>query len=131
MTQTSKLHKSLFFEKLSLGFVTKNIIEKQDNSLWNTVMVYKTKYVKDDEFNALQKYLNNGGTVIVDSSESLSFNEYGKKRKRRLTSGKGKLIVLNNASLSEIKEKALNQIANLMPEVVVESDNGQDFKTTI
>ena len=32
MTQTTKLYKSLFFEGLPLGFVTKNITQKQDNN---------------------------------------------------------------------------------------------------
>ena len=131
MTNTGKLYKSLFFEGLSLGFVTKNIIQKQDNNLWNTVVVYKTKFVKDDEFNTLQKYLNNGGTVIVDSAESLSMNEYGQKRSKKLKAGKGKLMVLNNASLEEIKKVALNSVDNLTPEVVVNADNGKNFKTVI
>ncbi|MBU2951000.1 hypothetical protein KO493_09845 [Tamlana agarivorans] len=131
MTQTGKLYKSLFFEGLPLGFVTKNIIEKQDNNTWNTVMVYKTKFVTDAEFNALQQFLNQGGTVILDAKESISMNEYGKKRSQKLAAENGKLIVLENASLSEIKEIGLAEVSNLMPDVIVESDNGQDFKTTI
>ncbi|WP_222611761.1 alpha-amylase family protein [Seonamhaeicola algicola] len=131
MTETTKLYKSLFFEGLSLGFVTKNIIEKQDNNTWNTVVVYNTKYVTNNEFAALQTYLNNGGTVILDSEESLSMDEYGKKRSQKLQAGNGKLIVLENASISEIKLKALAEVANVMPDVVVTSDNGQDFKTTV
>lgn len=131
MTQTGKLYKSLFFEGLPLGFVTKNIIEKQDNGTWNTVVIYKTKYVTDAEFKALQTYLNNGGKVIVDSKESLSMNEYGKKRTQKLTQGKGKLIYLESGDISKIKEKALEEVAVLMPDVIVDADNGQDFKTTI
>ena len=131
MTQTTKLYKSLFFEGLSLGFVTKNIIEKQDNSLWNTVVVYKTKFVTDAEFKALQNYLNNGGTVIVDSPKSLSMNEYSEMRNKKLTAGKGKLISLKDASIDEIKKIALHEVANQMPDIIVESDNGKAFKTTI
>ncbi|CAH8284265.1 beta-galactosidase [Mariniflexile fucanivorans] len=131
MTKTGKLYESLFFEGLPLGFVTKNIIEKQDNSIWNTVVVYNTKYVTNAEFNALQSYLNNGGKVILDSSKSLSMNEYGQKRNKKLTSGKGKLIVLEDADISKIKKIALAEVAGQMPEVIIESDNGKDFKTTI
>ncbi|XMO85887.1 beta-galactosidase [Algibacter sp. AS12] len=131
MTKNGKLYKSMFFEGLPLGFVTKNIIEKQDNSTWNTVVVYNTKYVTDAEFNALQSYLNNGGTVILDSSESLSMNEYGQKRNKKLSASKGNLIILNDTDISNIKSKALAEIADHMPDVVVESDNGKDFKTTI
>lgn len=131
MTKTGKLYKSLFFEGLSLGFVTKNIIEKQDNSKWNTVVVYNTKYVTDEEFATLQSYLDNGGTVILDSEESLSMNEYGKKRTQKLTAGKGQLIALKDANIAEIKKTALAEVADQMPEVIIESDNGKDFKTTI
>ncbi|SDX42422.1 beta-galactosidase [Lutibacter oricola] len=131
MTETGKLYKSLFFEGFPLGFATKNIIKKQNNSTWNTIIVYKTKYVTDAEFNTLQSYLNNGGTVILDSSESLSMNEYGKKRAKKLTAGKGKLIALNNADKNEIKKVALAEVADLMPEIIVESTNGKEFKTTI
>ncbi|MDV7139048.1 hypothetical protein R3X28_09185 [Maribacter sp. TH_r10] len=131
MTQTGKLYNALFFEGLPLGFVTKNIIEKQDNSIWNTVVVYKTKYVTDAEFSSLQSYLDNGGSVIIDSPESLSMNEYGKKRSKKLTESNGKLIFLNDADISEIKKTALAQVAKQMPDVIIESDNGKDFKTVI
>ncbi|MBD0777504.1 glycoside hydrolase family 42 [Maribacter sp. ANRC-HE7] len=131
MTQTGKLYKALFFEGLPLGFVTKNIIEKQDNSIWNTVVVYKTKYVTDAEFASLQSYLDNGGTVIIDSPESLSMNEYGKKRSKKLTESNGKLIPLDDADIPKIKKTALAQVANHMPDVIIESDNGKDFKTVI
>ena len=131
MTQTGKLYKSLFFEGIPLGFVTKNIIEKQDNDTWNTVIVFKTKYVTDAEFAVLQSYLDNGGTIIIDSSESLSMNEYGKKRNKKLIAGKGKLISLKDAEITEVKNTALTEVADQMPEVRIESDNGNDFKTTI
>ncbi|KZS38834.1 glycoside hydrolase family 42 [Aquimarina aggregata] len=131
MTQIRKLYKSLFFEGLPLGFLTKNIIEKQDNSTWNTVIVYKTKYVTDAEFAAMQSYLDKGGTIIIDSSESLLMNEYGKKRSQKLSASKGKLVILKNASIAEIKKIALAEVADQMPDVIIESDNGKSFKTTI
>lgn len=131
MTNTGKLYKSLFFEGLSLGFVTKNIIEKQDNNSWNTVVVYKTNYVSDAEFNILQSYLNGGGKVIVDTPKSLSMDEYGNKRTQKLKAGKGKIIVLNTTDISEIKKVALSEVENQMPDVIVEADNGEGFKTTI
>lgn len=131
MTETGELYKSLFFEGLPLGFVTKNIIKKQVNSTWKTVVVYNNKFVTDAEFGALQTYLNNGGTVIIDASESLSMNEYGKKRKETLTDGKGKLIQLKDADIAKITQTALAEVADQMPDVSIESDNGKDFKTTI
>jgi len=41
------------------------------------------------------------------------------------------LILLDNANLSAIKNKALSEVAHVMPDIIVESDNGEDFKTTI
>lgn len=131
MTKTGELYNSLFFEGLPLGFVTKNIIEKQDNSTWNTVVVYESKYVTDSEFDTLQSYLDNGGAVILDSPESLSMNEHGKKRSQKLTQGKGKLIALEGADVAKIKEIALAEVADQMPDIIVLSDNGQAHKTTI
>lgn len=131
MTETGELYNSFFFEGFPLGFVTKNIIEKQDNSTWNTVVVYKTKYVTDDEFDALQAYLDNGGTVILDDSESLSMNEYGVNRNKKLIESKGKLISLDGADMDEIKKIGLSEIVDQMPDIIIESDNGKDFKTTI
>lgn len=131
MTKLGNLYEELFFEGFPIGFVTKNIIEKQDNSNWNTVLIYNTKGVTDEEFKSLQSYLNRGGTVILDTSQSLSMNEYGEERKNKLTSGKGKLILLENLNLSDIKEKALAEVSDFMPDVIIKSDNGEDFKTTI
>ena len=131
MTQIGVLYKELFFEGFPLGFVTKNIIEKQDNTHWNAVVVYNTNEVTEEEFMALQSYLDGGGTVILDTVKSLSMNEYGKKRNKKLTSGNGKLIILGNSDLNAIKKTALAEVAQYMPEVIIESDNGEDFKTTI
>ena len=131
MTETGKLYKSLFFEGLPLGFATKNIIQKQDNSNWDVIVVYKDKYVTDVEFDALQEYLDNGGKVIIDSDESLSMNEYGKKRTQKLKAHKGKLIRLNTSNIDEIKKTALTEVADQMPEIIIEADNGKEFKTII
>lgn len=131
MTETGKLYKSLFFENLPLGFATKNIIEKQDNSSWKTILVYKTNYVTDDEFDALQAFLNNGGTVLIDTVESLSLNEYGKERKQKLSVGKGQLKVLNTTEVESLKKAALASVTDQMPALQIAADNGEDFKTTI
>jgi beta-galactosidase len=130
MTKGYKLYEELFFEGLPLGFVTKNIIEKQDNSAWDTVIVYNNPNVKDDEFNALQSYLDQGGTVVLDA-ESLQLNEYGQKREQQLKASKGKLIALDaEADIAKIKQVALAEVADNMPDVLLKEDNGKAFKTT-
>ncbi|MGC6415323.1 MAG: glycoside hydrolase family 42, partial [Bacteroidia bacterium] len=60
-----------------------------------------------------------------------SFDEYGKKRKNKLTTSKGKLIILDDASQNMIRKFAIKEISGDLPDLVVSSDNGNDFKTTI
>lgn len=132
MTQSNKVYKSLFFEGFPLGFVTQNIIEKQDNSLWDTVVVYKTLYVTDAEFAALQSFLDQGGTVIVDSEMSLSMNEYGEAREKKLAQSAGKLISLeSDDSLDNITDAALTEVEEHRPDIQVEAEAGKSFKTVI
>lgn len=128
MTTLFELYESFYFEGLSLGYATEKIIKKQDNSNWNAIVVYDTQFVTDDEFNALKNFVNNGGTVIVDNVESLSKNEYGQARKKRLKNGKGKVVVLNTKSYKEVKQKSLALLDNVLPEVVLTETNGADYK---
>lgn len=130
MTKTNELYESLFFEGIPLGFVTKNIIEKQDNT-WKAIVVYKTNYVTDAEFSALQTYLDNGGTVIIDSSNSLSMNEYGEKRLKNLSNSKGKIINIEDSNILKLKKVALEEIEDQMPNIIIESDNGESHKTIV
>ncbi|MGJ8681992.1 glycoside hydrolase family 42 [Paraglaciecola sp.] len=130
MTKGYKLYEELFFEGAPLGFVTKNIIEKQDNSSWDTVLVYNNPNVSDGEFAALQAYLNTGGTIIQDVN-SLTLNEYGQTRTDKLIAGKGKLVILEaDANLAKVKQVALTEVADKMPNVVIAEDNSVDHKTT-
>ncbi|GGA71687.1 hypothetical protein GCM10011369_11850 [Neiella marina] len=131
MTKGFEFYEQFFFEGFPMGFVTQNIIEKQDNSKWDTVVVYNNPYVKDSEFAALQSFLNQGGTVIVDSEYSLSMNEYGQARTAKLVASKGKLIVMPEGSdIAAIKDVAMAEIADSMPAVAIAEDNGKPFKTT-
>ena len=132
MTEGFKLYESMFFEGFPLGFATKNIIQKQDNSHWDAIVVYKNKFVSDAEFDTLQSYIDDGGTVILDTQDALSMNEYGQKRDKRLTESEGKLITLNTTNIADIKEAALAEVKDSSkPEVLIEEDNGLDHKTTM
>lgn len=126
MDDVFELYESLHFDGISLGFATKNIIEKQDNSLWDVVIIYKTEFVTQDEFAALQTYLDNGGTIILDS-ESLQKNEYGQSLST-LNASNGAII--SNAGLASIKLSAfsiLNQ-KNSFPEITVTETNNAGSK---
>ncbi|MDC2887541.1 hypothetical protein [Psychrosphaera algicola] len=132
MTQGYKLYEELFFEGMPVGFVTKNIIQKQDNGLWDVVVVYRNQFVTEAEFAALQSYLNQGGTVILDTKDALSLNEYGQKRKQQLVKGNGKLLVLNTNNIAKIKQATLNEVKpSSKPAVVLKEINGVAHKTTM
>lgn len=113
MTKDYNLYESLFFDGMPLGYVTENILNGQDNDLWKVVVVYKTACVTDDEFEALQKYLDNGGTVIIDGKNSLIRNEHGELRSDFLKPSNGCLYNLGSSStLDEIDTKVCSVMSN-------------------
>ncbi|SDW91784.1 beta-galactosidase [Lutibacter oricola] len=124
MTQQYDLYESLFFEGFPVGYATEKIIKKQDAKNWDAVLVYKTEYVTDSEFETLQNYLNNGGTVIIDNNSSLSMNEYGQKRSKKLVNVKGHLHTLNTTNYNDLKVFALDLIKDNLPKVVLSESNG-------
>lgn len=129
MTQQFEMYEGLFFDGFPMGFVTEKIIQKQDNNLWDAVLVYRTEFVTADELDALQSYLDQGGTVIVDSPESLSKNEYGIAHGKTLNKGSGELIVLNKStSMADIRQVALNKVSTVVPDIVLTEDNGTAHK---
>ncbi|WP_078086101.1 glycoside hydrolase family 42 [Microbulbifer mangrovi] len=131
MSEQWKAYESLFFDGFPVGFATENIINKQDHSQWDVIAVYSTQYVTASELAALQDYLNKGGTVVVDTAQSLSMDEYGKPHKKRLSQGKGKLIVLNKESdVAALREAALEAAAPSLPAVNLVEDNGTAHKGT-
>ncbi|WP_211344321.1 alpha-amylase family protein [Flavivirga rizhaonensis] len=129
MTEQFDLYESLHFEGFPVGYATEKVIKKQDNSKWDAIVVFKTDYVTDSEFETLQSYLNNGGTVILDSKNSLSKNEYGESRGKSLSKGKGNLIVMDVANtVLEIQQKALEVVSDALPEVTLTESNGTAYK---
>ena len=129
MTEQFEMYEALYFEGFPMGYATEKIINKQDSKNWDAILVYKTELVTDSEFKTLQGYLNNGGTVILDSKNSLSKNEYGVKRTQKLFKGKGTLIVLDGKSdVEKIKEKTLEVITDALPEIVLSEENGTAHK---
>ena len=129
MTEQFDLYESLFFEGFPVGYATEKIIKKQDNNNWDVIVVYKTELVTDAEFDAIQSYLNQGGTVVIDNPTSLSKNEYGKVRNKVLKQGKGKLVLLDtDLTTIKIKDKVLEEISNALPEIVLDESNGSAYK---
>ncbi len=130
MDDLYRLYESLHFEGTPLGFVTKNILEKQDHNNWDVVLIHKTPFVTQKEFDAIQSYLNKGGHVIIDT-ESLKNNEYGIPFTKTLKSGKGSLINFN--SLKGLKEQAIALIKDkgLLSNIIIEETNKLDKKGCI
>ncbi|NMH86814.1 T9SS type A sorting domain-containing protein [Flavivirga algicola] len=103
------IYEDLFFNGYKIGFATANILETHDNKDWKIVVIRNTPRVTVDEFNALQTYLNNGGTVIMDSG-SIIEDEYGRNLSGQLTAGSGKLSVVDTANLASI---AISEVQGL------------------
>lgn len=123
------IYESLYFEGISMGYATKNIIEKQNNRNWEVILVSNTEFVTAEELNALQNYLNNGGTVITDSV-SLKKNEYGQTLPK-LSEGNGKLITVS--SLAEMHKQALSIVEKqgLLPEININEKNASGVKNCV
>ena len=116
------LYESLYFEGTPIGFATQGIIEEQNNSDWEAILVYKTQFVTEDELNSLQTYLDNGGTVIIDAI-SLQQNEYGINHIASLNASSGTLI--QASSLGNIKTQAFDLLSNNgeLPNLILDETN--------
>ncbi len=121
--EVQELYGDLFFHDYKVGFATANIINTQDNKDWNTIVIRNTPHVRTHEFDALQTYLNNGGTIIMDSGSILK-DEYGRNLSTQLTAGGGKLVVVPS---SDLATRSISEIESLgfKPVVKVEEVNGQ------
>lgn len=127
MDEIFSLYESLNFEGVSLGFVTKNILTKQDDSKWDVVLIKATETVTADELAAVQAYLNRGGTVIIDAV-SLKKDEY-KRPLPGLSAGKGQLLVLDDEAAMKAKALDLVEAYGHMPPVEITETNSQGVKT--
>ncbi len=113
-------YESMFFDGTPIGFATKGIIEHNDNKDWEVVAISKTPLMFESDVQALQAYLNQGGTVVIDS-ESMLNNEYGLPLKTKLTAGKGKIVRAN--SLADLKTKSFENITEY-PSIEIVDNNG-------
>ena len=127
MDDVFQLYESLHFNGVSLGFVTKDILNKQEQKNWEAVLIHKTQFITLEEQKALQNYLDNGGTIFTDAV-SLKKDEYGNALPK-LTQSNGTLVVCN--SLKELNSKAMTllEVKNKLPEVTVTETNNLGVKT--
>jgi len=127
MDDVFELYEALNFEGLSLGFATRDILAEQDPNNWDVILVRKTEYVTQAELSALQAYLDQGGTVLLDDV-SLKLNEYGQTHRSFLRAGNG--TILRTTSLGQMVDKAMAILTerNKLPEVRVTETNNMDHK---
>ncbi|OWW27314.1 hypothetical protein B4Q04_06550 [Zobellia sp. OII3] len=128
MDELFEIYESLYFEGLPIGFATERIITGQNNALWDVIVVNKTEYVTKGELEALQAYLDQGGTIIVDA-ESLKKDEYGRSHGLGLNTGKGGKII-SSASASDVVSSALGiaKAKGRFPNVTLKETNGLGLK---
>lgn len=88
MHAIAELYEPIFFEGNAVGFATENIINTRANNPFDVVLIKNTPFVTDSEFAAVQRYLDEGGTVIIDN-KSLKLNEYGEARSEKLQPSNG------------------------------------------
>ena len=106
MDQVFELYESLNFEGIPIGFATKDILSLQNPNNWDMVLIRNTEYVTIAELDAVQNYLNQGGTVLIDEI-SFKKDEY-KRVLAPLSEGNGQLIILSD--LAAMKTKALQLV---------------------
>lgn len=113
-------YEDLYFDGLPLGFVSEGIIRHNPHSEWDVVVAVSTPSVRKIEVEALQRYLDAGGTLIVDE-QSLKMDEYGKPLGVELDASAGRLLRVN--SQQEVKALVLcllEERSQLPPLSVVE-----------
>lgn len=121
MNTLYSLYESLFFRGVPLGYATKGIITGQDNWNWDVILIYQTPNVTRAERDAVQAYLDGGGTVIMDGT-SFKKDEYGRSNIPALTQSNGKLLI--TSSLAYMAAQAiLNLKSGSAPEISITESN--------
>jgi beta-galactosidase len=127
MDAVFELYESLYFEGLPIGFATQKIIQEKENNSWDAILIYKTEFVTKNELEALQTYLDAGGTVIKDAI-SLTKNEYGVAHKTQLNASNGK--ILNGTTYQNIANLGISIVSdnNELPVVSLSEVNSLNKK---
>lgn len=118
MDSIRDVHKSLFFNGISLGFATQKIITNQTNN-WGFIVVKDSQKITTAELASLKSYVDNGGTILVDSL-SLKQNEYGDSHPTNLLPSGERVITYSSNIDLKTKTLALAKAKNILPEIKVE-----------
>jgi len=128
MDHMKEIYESLFFEGTPIGFATEKIINTQNNFSMKAIVVFNTKYVTKGELRALQKFLDNGGTIIKDNI-SLTHTEYNKRHTTLLRGSNG--VIINAQGKAAMKREAFRVLANKnsLPAIVINETKNSGPKT--
>lgn len=100
-----ELYQELYFEGFPLGFATDSIIRRNDLQGVEAIVVYQANRVLPQEKKAIQQYLDQGGTIIIDQG-SLDLDQYGRLLTDDLSPGTGSIIVAEDPA--SIRTQVLN-----------------------
>ncbi len=114
-------YESIYFDGYAIGFVTENILQTQSSSQWDVVVIANAETVKSSEITALQNYLNNGGTVIIDNA-SLLKDEYGNLHSQILNANTGTLITTTTNNIKTEVDNFLNTKNIIQPVKITETN---------
>jgi len=109
MNPIHELYEAMYFDGLSIGFATEDIINQQNHSNWDALVITNTKYVTTNELQALQSYIDGGGTVFMDAI-SLSYDEYGRQHIDSLNGANLTLVSAQNSTVL-LKQEVDNFLA--------------------
>lgn len=130
INRTFEMFEALYFEGTSIGFASENVINLYGDT-FSQILIYDTTCVTDEEFAALQNFLDNGGTIIMDDV-SLTMNQYKEERAERLEASNGTLVVMQNGTVEDMSAKAFEMLdKEKKSDVVLSESNDAGTKTCI
>lgn len=129
MDATFELYESLHFEGVPLGFVTKDILNKQHPKNWDVVLIHDTQFVTKEELKAIQNYLNKGGIVLLDA-KSLKKDEYGNSLEK-LKQSKGQILRVNSVEDFKTKSLGILKSKGQLSDVSITEVNSSGTKTCV
>ncbi len=122
MDDIYELYQSLYFEGFPLGFATDSMIREDNLDGVEAIVVYKAERILPEEKSAIQQYLDQGGTVIIDQN-SLKTDQYGRPLAGELSPGTGSVIQAEEPLA--MKTEVLNKMdaAGKMPDIDIQESN--------
>lgn len=116
------LYQELYFEGFPLGFATDSMIRANNLDGVEAIVVYQADRVLPEEKIAIQQYLDQGGTVIIDQG-SMKSDQYGRSVEDNLTTGSGSIIYAEDPV--SMKTEVLNRMdaVGKLPAVKIQESN--------